>query len=452
MSDWLLNGIAAAKSHDKEMACFYLERALAEWEAEDMFSGSPDMNDQLEAYYWLSAVTDDPAQKRDYLEQALAINPMHPESRRDLAIIEGRLKPAEIVDPDRVQAAVAPDGAPDSSAVRRFACPRCGGKLAYDPESRALVCTYCGHRVSEAEARSTAVPEQDFVATIYTAKAHRWELPAKRTLQCQACGARYVLPPARVAGACPFCASAQVVETTAAAADLIEPQGIVPFQFDVDACVQHIRNWLQTRPAAPGDLFSGSAIVRPRPVYLPFWIFDIGGSVSWSAMVEEYDALRRQNVWVRRTGQEVVLRDNTLVPATHTLGDEPLKALAADGPGAYDTKQVQGYAEEYLADWPAEVYQIAMADASLQARSTALAAAQARIKATILGEARDLSCGSAAIVINTYQLALLPAWVAAFRYRGRDYPLVVNGQTGAVHGDAPHNTLKRFMSGLLGSF
>jgi len=312
------------------------------------------------------------------------------------------------------------------------------------------VCAFCGRRMSEAEARARGVPEQDFVATIYTAKAHRWELPARRTLRCEACGAQHVLPPARMAAACPFCGSAQVVETQAAAADLIEPQGIVPFQFDFDACVQHIRVWLQARPGAPGDLTGGSSIVRPRPVYLPFWIFDLGGGVGWSGMVEEYDALRRRNVWVRRTGNEIVLRDNLLVAATRTLDAGALHDLAADGHGAYDVKRLQPYAEEYLADWPAEVYQIAMADASLQARSTALEAARARIKATVLGELRDLNCTGAGIVINTYQLGLLPVWIAAFRYRGRDYPLLVNGQTGAVHGDTPRTALGRIMSGLLG--
>ncbi len=450
MSDWAMQGIAAAKSNDKEMARFYLERALSEWEAEDLVNGPADLDERLDVYYWLSTVADDPAQKRDYLEQALAINPMHPEARRDLAILNGRLKPEDIVNPDRVQAAVSPNPAPGPGVVRRFVCPRCGGKMAYDVERRALTCEYCGYGMSEDEARAQGVPEQDFVAAIYTARAHRWELPIQRTLRCQSCGAQFVLPPARVAGACPFCGSTQVVESAAAGADLIEPQGLVPFQFDFDACVAHVRSWLQARPGAPDDLYSGSSIVRPRPVYLPFWIFDVGGGVNWSGIVEEYDALRRQTVWVRRTGQEVVLRDNVLVAATRTLAAESLLALAADGHSAYDVTRLVPYAEEFLADWPAEVYQIAMADASLQARQAALAGVKERVAAMLPGHVRDLTCSSEAIVINTYRLALLPAWIAAYRYRNRDYPLVINGQSGAVHGEFPRSGLQRILTGILG--
>ena len=47
MSDWAVQGIAAAISNDRELARFYLERALSEWEAEDLLSGPSDLDERL---------------------------------------------------------------------------------------------------------------------------------------------------------------------------------------------------------------------------------------------------------------------------------------------------------------------------------------------------------------------------------------------------------------------
>jgi len=43
---------------------------------------------------------------------------------------------------------------------------------------------------------------------------------------------------------------------------------------------------------------------------------------------------------------------------------------------------------------------------------------------------------------QTFQLVLLPVWVGAYRYRGKIYRVLVNGQTGKVAGDRPVDQLK----------
>src|SRR4051812_18915966 len=81
-NDLLLYGVSAAKADSKEEARFYLEWVLRD----------ADVEQETEAWYWLSRITDDPAEKRNCLENVLAAYPKHPEARRDLAILDGRLK------------------------------------------------------------------------------------------------------------------------------------------------------------------------------------------------------------------------------------------------------------------------------------------------------------------------------------------------------------------------
>lgn len=42
----------------------------------------------------------------------------------------------------------------------------------------------------------------------------------------------------------------------------------------------------------------------------------------------------------------------------------------------------------------------------------------------------------------TFKHVLLPVWTAAYKFRGKTYRFVVNGQTGRVEGERPYSTVK----------
>jgi hypothetical protein len=41
-----------------------------------------------------------------------------------------------------------------------------------------------------------------------------------------------------------------------------------------------------------------------------------------------------------------------------------------------------------------------------------------------------------------YKLSLLPLWVGAYTYRGKNYRVLINGQTKEVAGDKPRDAVK----------
>jgi hypothetical protein len=433
----LVRGTAAAKAGDTDEARFYLEWVLNHLEAE--------ADQQATAWLWLSRIAADPASQRECLASVLAINSTHPEARRELAILEGRLQPEELIDHRVPVAPIEPEARPAPSEVRRYVCPQCGGKMGFDAEQRALACSYCGHRMSEAQAILDGdyvqdVQEQDFIITLATVKAHRWELASARLLHCESCGADVALPPLRVSGACLFCGSTYVV-ATAERRELIQPGGVLLFQLDAGAAAQHVRRWLEAQRFRPDDLDQGAAILPPRGVYLPFWTFDTGGEVRWHGLVSKNDE------WVPRSGNYLLGHDDLLVPASHSLPNAILSQLID-----FDTSALVPYSTDLLADWAAEIYQIPVADASLAARQRALADAERHIKRRVLAEeyVRDLKISAVGSVIESYKLTLLPVWVSGYRYQGRDYLAVVNGQTGRVAGEVPRTGLQKFLAGLLG--
>jgi hypothetical protein len=109
------------------------------------------------------------------------------------------------------------------------------------------------------------------------------------------------------------------------------------------------------------------------------------------------------------------------------------------------------YNESYLADWPAEVYEISVSDASLVARRRVLEKTrrlvQTRVDAT-LRNVRDLQLNTGGVVVESFKLVLLPVWVARYRHEDTVYHVLVNGQTGKVRAQVPPNWLQLFIGGL----
>jgi predicted RNA-binding Zn-ribbon protein involved in translation (DUF1610 family) len=438
--DMLVRGVAAAKAGERDEARFLLEWAERQEDASD--------EQRIEAWLWLSETTDDPRQKRAYIEQILAVDPSHPLARRGLAILQGRLDPEQIIDPDQAAPPVAQPAA-TAENVRRFVCPQCGGSLAYDAARHALACAYCGKQLWEHEAvlQGALVEEHDFFATLPTARAQRWALATERALACQGCGARIAVPAGQVSAVCPFCSSPHVV-VAPAVSELIEPEGLLPFQFDQEQARVHVHDWLAHTRFRPGDLDARAFTALPAGVYLPFWTFDVAGQATWRAQVLESAFGGRSHAqWVPRDGAMPVLLDDLFVAAGHTL-----PAALVDGLGAYDTHALVPYANDLLAGWPAEIYQITMADASLVARQRALAAARADVERELqaYSEVRDLGLNSAGIAIESYKLVLLPVWIGSYRYQDATHRVVVNGQTGKVAGDVPRGGVQRILAGLFG--
>jgi ribosomal protein S27E len=477
----LSRGIDAAKSGNPK------EYEEAEYFLEWVLRTDADIDQQMEAWYWLSRITTDPARKRECLENALAIRPSHPDARRELAILDGRLKPEDMrANPLFSGMAVVQGTQVAPQEIRRFRCPRCGASVTYNPGAGQLSCQFCGAKLDEqgqeaepvnkASGKGSGVSEQDWVAAIYTEKGHRWALPQDRVLQCEGCGAAVTFTPARVSAKCAYCGAPYAVRTpTGNMSDLREPDGVIPFRFDAHAAAAYARAWFQDRASyvgVPGDLPTMAALQMPEPVYLPFWTFDIAGEITWRGWVRkdrELAGLEMQNADnAFRLGGAVlglatgnfdiaaqalggiggrfdksdmeyaegavgVIVTNVAVPATRSLSSDMLDRLHFEIGGAIP------YREDIFASWPAEIYSISMADCSLVARRAAVKEGDHQITLET-GETTDgtnLQLDRTGLTILSYKLLLLPLWTAAYTYKSQLYRLTVNGQTGQVEGDYP---------------
>jgi hypothetical protein len=410
----LVRGRAAAKSGDKAEARFLLERLLT--------LGPPE-EERQEAIYWLAEVTDDPKQKREYLEEILANNLGDARARRKLAILDGKLKPDEIVDPDRLPPATGDQRQGDA---RAFTCPKCGARRVFTPDGSALTCEHCDTGESIRPAAASPLGD-DFIIAMATAKAQRKPVQA-RVIPCRGCGAELILPPNRITQTCPYCATPYAIEQ-AEMRQMDAPDSIIPFCVSEQRAVQALRRWFQHT----GQLQEGRTphVARGVGTYLPAWVFDVGGQVDWSGQI--YKNKRFFPV----SGTRVVGEYGLLVPATKRLGPDLLPAF-----WQFDLSALQPFDLRFLADWTAETFSISAADAALEARKQAQEKLKREIQAGEMDQAvQDFSMRTANMLVEAYRLVLLPVWLASYTL-GSDpqaYDLLINGQTSEVLGQRPED-------------
>ena len=446
--DLLTRGIAAAKAREIEEAEFYLEWALR--------TGA-DRGQNAQAWLWLSKIAEDPARKRNCLEEVLANEPGNALARRELAILDGRLDPEEIIDPNRL-AAADPQATNQTVKTQRFVCQRCGGKMAFKPDGRSLRCEYCdGEQTLLAAMNAGAmVQEHDFIVALATAKGHTRPV-GMCPFTCQGCGASFLLGSSELSISCAYCGSAHVVELSETR-ELILPEGLIPFGVSEQDARLAFHKWLRST-----KMRSNAQVSRVRGFYLPTWTFDLVGEIRWRGYVYRdespsievaglgvsFSNSRSSRRLVREEGNHLLHEDDILVPASNKLPAE----LAREEARRYELSQLVPYDEAYLVDWPAEVYEISVSDASLVARGEAIKKARQFVKTRIrstVGYVKDLQLNSSNVIVESYKLIFLPVWVARYRYEGQVFHVLINGQTGDVNAQEPRNWLQRLIKGVFG--
>lgn len=411
----LREAIIYIKAKEYDSARRYLERAL------DM---ADDWETREKANFYLSQIAEDPTEKRKYLEETLGYNPTNAEARRALAILDGKLKAEDIVDADRL-----PEQSRETqkSGADRFTCPKCGSRMIFDGDGRSLICESC----TREEGLNTKIPqsEQDFILAMATGQGHRTPV-AIRTFNCQGCGAQFVLPPEVISETCSYCGSVHVVIGTR---ELVEPDSIIPMAFNQREAALRLVKWVEKHKIKPEG-----KVQAPRGLYLPVWTFDIMGNIPWNGKVY------RDKREVPVSGEKLASYDDIVVYGTSKLADllpKIIKDFSLSSAAAYDPR--------YLAGWPAEIYQKAMAEASLDARKQAVE----RVRASIYGEessVRDLHYSTANLSILSFKLVLIPLWITEYTLEGRPYRVLINGQTGSIYGERASRGIVGWLGDMLG--
>lgn len=327
--------------------------------------------------------------------------------------------------------------------MRSFPCKQCGAKVEYAPGTTVLKCPYCD--AENAIGADGVAEELDFLAVLASLEEKAPHVVA-RVIKCQACAAEVTVPPNATSLACAFCGTnivSQVQETSR-----VQPNGVLPFQIVREKAVGAFKTWISSRWFAPSALKKQSLIDEQLTgMYLPAWTYDCEADTSYSG--QRGDAYyvtvgsgknRRTERRIRWTGVSGRVHDrfdDVLVLASHTL---PANMVAALEP--WDLKQVKPYADEWLAGFRAECYQVDLKGGWGVAQQVMSPRIDATICSDIGGDEQRITWKHSAYRGITFKHLLLPVWVSAYRFRGKLYRFLVNARTGEVQGQRPYSAWK----------
>jgi ribosomal protein S27E len=340
---------------------------------------------------------------------------------------------------------------------RHFPCVQCGSDLRYAPGQTQLTCDHCGHTqaIPAASERSTARA----LGELDLAKGLADDLPMEataevRTTTCPSCNAQVEFQGSDFSMECPFCATPVVVDT--GTQRHIKPQALIPFALTEDQARGAMVAWMGGLWFAPNTLLEYARKGRAlNGIYVPFWTFDADTNSRYTgARGTNYTETRTRTVtvngkseqrsesvtrtsWTPTSGRVDRAFDDVLVMGSTSLPERLGNELTP-----WDLGALTPYSPDYLAGFRAEGYTVGLAAAHEKGRAAMSRQIEQDVRRDIGGDAQRVDHVDTDWQDETFKHVLLPVWMAAYKYNGKSYRFLVNGQTGEVQGERPYSIWK----------
>jgi DNA-directed RNA polymerase subunit RPC12/RpoP len=335
--------------------------------------------------------------------------------------------------------------------THRFPCDQCGADYRFDPSAGTLTCGHCGHseKIAAGPWKGGALRELDFDAALAEALPAA-EMETTRVSICPNCAAEVEFGGQSHAAECPFCATPVVADT--GTSRHIKPRGVLPFAMEEREARKAMTDWLGRLWFAPGGLKDYARKGRRmQGIYVPYWTFDARTSSRYSGqrgtvyyVTETRTVNGKQETrqvakvrWTPVSGRVARFFDDVLVLASRSLPKRYTEGLEP-----WDLSALEPYQPHYLAGFRAEAYAVELSEGRQDAQAKMDRVIERDVRFDIGGDRQRISSISTDVSEVTFKHVLLPVWLAAYKYRGKTYRFVVNGQSGRVQGERPWSVWK----------
>ncbi len=293
-----------------------------------------------------------------------------------------------------------------------FSCGVCGS-IVYEGD---LFCSNCGREVPQDRG---SVLREEGTSGILT----------KHQFVCAGCGASMSYDPAVGALRCPYCGSLRVEAT--GESKLLPPAHVVPFQITGERLGELLHRYFTRHWFGPSGLKRQGTLEGCQPVFVPCWVFSAKTNTYWTADVGDVPSWARGR-WRPVFGEHQGEQQAVVINASRVLTENEISAL-----GNFDISSARGPEVLHNTTGFVEVFVVP--------RKYARSMAEEKIKAQewevcqrlyLTGRWRRLKTNTTLREIRGRPF-YMPVWILTYRYRGKLYRFLVNGQTGVLVGRVP---------------
>ena len=339
-----------------------------------------------------------------------------------------------------------------ASQITNYQCPSCTGPLHFDGASGMLACDYCGSKFTVQEIEALYRDKDEAAAAASAAAQAQAEQQAQepdyapsnwaedeglRVYNCPSCGAELICDETTAATSCPYCNNPSIVPGKLS--DMLKPDWVIPFKLDKEAAKKALKNYYRGKKLLPNAFSDRNHIEEIKGVYVPFWLFDgtvdadmrFQGTRVNSVTTGREIITTTEYYRVRRSG--VVSFDKIPADASSKMPDAHMDAIEP-----YDYSELKPFSNAYLPGFLADKYDVKPEDCYARVDLRAQNTAEELLAGTVSGyssctpESRQIS-----VRRTRTSYALLPVWLLATKYDGKNYLFAMNGQTGKLIGDLP---------------
>ncbi len=333
-------------------------------------------------------------------------------------------------------------------------CINCGAELKYQPGTKNVSCEYCGHQetISIDENGFKELELYPYLQEMGSQK-HSEEVSM---LHCKNCGATQHIEENYKSLHCVYCSMPLVLEDQFRE-EWILPGAVLPFQIDRKKSYQIFQQWVKRLWFAPNKL--KKAALDPqftKGLYLPYWTFDAQLQASYSGQRGEYyyETRRvrnskgkvvqqrvRKTRWYPASGRVSGFVDDTLVEASkQRKGRVPSKIAH------WNLNLLQPFNSSFLRGFVTEKYTIPLKQGHLAAKNEAEDIARRWCRQDIGGDTQRITSMKVKLSEETFKHILLPVYISAYRFNGKEYNFFVNGENGRISGTRPYSAWKIFFA------
>ncbi|WP_235216664.1 hypothetical protein [Archangium violaceum] len=255
---------------------------------------------------------------------------------------------------------------------------------------------------------------------------------------------------------CPYCAAPSVVERPASV-DRPEPSFALGFAMTQPLAAERVKHWLRTRHPWSHSGLKKAPLQDVRGIYVPAYLYSALAQSEYSASIgENYTetetytttengktVTRTRTVtkteWRSLSGRHAEYVPDVLVTASRGLSNVELERIEP-----FDLRMLARYEPAMVAGWIAEEPSLAREECLRMARGEAMEKVKRRLDAFMPGDSHRMQDVDTRLSEESLEVCLVPVWVLAARYDPEKPPLrvVVNGQSGEVHGEVPISWVK----------
>ncbi|WP_312938571.1 hypothetical protein [Oscillibacter sp.] len=336
-----------------------------------------------------------------------------------------------------------------ATKIKNYQCPACTAPLHFGTASGKLECEYCGSSFDvEGIEQPYVMQEQEEASQseqkIFT-EAAQWseeEAAHLRTYSCPSCGAEVICDDTTAATSCPYCANPLVVLSQFSGQ--LRPDYVIPFRINKDAAISALKEHYKGKLFLPKSFKLKNHIQDIKGVYVPFWLYSgkLYGNIKYLAstvqvhrgvdeeitVTKHYQVVRKGTV----TFEKVPVDGSSKMPNAHMDAIEP-----------FDYGELKEFSTAYLPGFLADKYDQDAQMCKDRFFSRIKTSTEDAFAATVGGYSRVVKDSETFETINckaTY--VLLPVWMLATCWEGKNFLFAINGQTGKLVGDLPMSWLK----------